>query len=109
MKRGEIWLVDLSDAKGHEQRGERPALIMGSANGLVVVVPFTTTLSTVRFSHTFSVSPTPQNGLDHESIALVFQIVALDRERFIHKMGSIAEQQWEAITALAKDLLNLDE
>jgi len=109
MKRGEIWLVDLSDAKGHEQRGERPALIMGSANGLVVVVPFTTTLSTVRFSHTFSVNPTPQNGLDRESVALVFQIVALDRERFIHKMGSVAEQQWEAITALAKDLLNLDE
>ncbi|WP_443673486.1 type II toxin-antitoxin system PemK/MazF family toxin [Methanoregula sp.] len=29
MKNGDIWLVDLSDAKGHEQRGERPAAIVG--------------------------------------------------------------------------------
>jgi mRNA interferase MazF len=29
MKNGDIWLVDLSDAKGHEQRGERPAIIVG--------------------------------------------------------------------------------
>jgi mRNA interferase MazF len=108
MKRGEIWLVDLTDAKGHEQRGKRPALIMGSANGLVVVVPFTTTLSTARFSHTFPLHPAPGNGLDRESIAMVFQIVALDRERFIHKMGSVEEDQWQAITALARDLLHLD-
>jgi mRNA-degrading endonuclease toxin of MazEF toxin-antitoxin module len=26
MKNGDIWLVDLSDAKGHEQRGVRPGL-----------------------------------------------------------------------------------
>lgn len=109
MKNGEIWLVDLSDAKGHEQRGERPALIMGSANGLIVVIPFTTTLSTVRFSHTYSITPTSHNGLSGESVALVFQIVALDRNRFIHKIGNIAEQQWQAIASLVKDLLNLDE
>ncbi|AGB03725.1 type II toxin-antitoxin system PemK/MazF family toxin [Methanoregula formicica] len=41
MKNGDIWLVDLTDAKGHEQRGMRPAIIIGSANGLVVVVPLT--------------------------------------------------------------------
>lgn len=109
MKHGEIWLVDLSAAKGHEQRGERPALIMGSANGLIVVIPFTTTLSTVRFSHTYSITPTSHNGLSGESVALVFQIVALDRNRFIHKIGNIAEQQWQAIASLVKDLLNLDE
>ena len=108
MKRGEIWLVDLTDAKGHEQRGERPALIIGSANGLIVVVPFTTTISTIRFSHTFSVTPAPHNGLDRESVALVFQIVALDRDRFIHRIGNLEEQQLQAIAALVKDLLNLD-
>jgi mRNA interferase MazF len=109
MKHGEIWLVDLSDAKGHEQRGARPALIMGSANGLIVVIPFTTTLSTVRFSHTYSIPPTSHNGLSGESVALVFQIVALDRKRFIHKLGNITEQQWQAIASLVKDLLNVDE
>ncbi len=82
MKNGDIWLVDLSDAKGHEQRGERPAAIVGGANGLVLVVPLTSNLGSARFSHTYLLSPDLHNGLDTESIALVFQIVALDRERF---------------------------
>lgn len=109
MKHGEVWLVDLSDAKGHEQRGQRPALVMGSAHGLIVVVPFTTTLSTLRFSHTYAVPPTTHNGLDSESIALVFQIVSLDRKRFIHRMGTVTEAQRQAIVELVRDLLNLDE
>jgi mRNA interferase MazF len=35
MKNGDIWLVDLSDAKGHEQRGVRPAVVMGSAGSAI--------------------------------------------------------------------------
>ena len=108
MKNGDIWLVDLSDAKGHEQRGDRPAIVVGSANGLIIVVPCTTTLSTARFSHTFSLTPTASNGLDEESVALVFQIVALDRLRFRHHIGIITEHQRLAIVALIRDLLKLD-
>ena len=108
MKNGEIWLVDLSDAKGHEQQGVRPAIVAGSANGMTVVIPCTTTLATARFSHTLVISPGPHNGLDAESIALVFQIVALDSERFLHRIGTISGQQWQAIAALLQDLLHLD-
>ena len=108
MKVGDIWLVDLSDAKGHEQRGDRPAIVVGSANGLIVVVPCTTTLSTARFSHTFSLTPTAGNGLIEESIALIFQIVALDRIRFRHQIGIITEHQRLAIVALIRDMLKLD-
>jgi mRNA interferase MazF len=108
LKHGDIWLVDLSDAKGHEQRGDRPAIVVGSANGMIVVVPCTTTLSTARFSHTFSLTPTASNGLIEESIALVFQIVALDRIRFRHHIGIITEHQRLTIVALMRDLLKLD-
>jgi mRNA interferase MazF len=108
MKNGDIWLVDLSDTKGHEQKGVRPAIVVGGANGLTVVVPCTTTLSTARFSHTYSISPSSHNGLDADSIVLVFQIVALDRDRFRHQIGTISEQQRLAIVALMRDLLKLD-
>jgi len=108
MKTGNIWLVDLSDAKGHEQRGTRPAIVVGSANGLVLVVPLTSSMSSARFSHTHTISPDSHNGLDAESVALVFQIVSLDRERFQHRIGAISEQQRLAIVALIRDLLNLD-
>jgi mRNA interferase MazF len=108
MKNGDIWLVDLSDAKGHEQRGMRPAIIVGGANGLILVVPLTSSMSSARFSHTYILSPTPHNGLDVESIALVFQIVALDRDRFQHRIGIIGEPHRLAIVALIRDLLDLD-
>ena len=108
MKKGAVWLVDLTDAKGHEQRGMRPAIIVGGANGLILVVPLTSSMSSARFSYTLTISPDPHNGLDAESVALVFQIVALDRERFQHRIGTISEQQRLAIVALIRDLLNLD-
>jgi mRNA interferase MazF len=108
MKNGDIWLVDLSDAKGHEQRGVRPAIVIGGANGLVLVVPLTGSVSSARFSHTHTISPDPHNGLDAESVALVFQIVALDRERFQHRIGTVGEPHRLAIMALIRDLLELD-
>jgi len=108
MKNGEIWLVDLSDAKGHEQRGERPAIIVGGANGLVIAVPLTSNPTTARFSHTLPISPDAHNGLDVESVALVFQIVSLDRERFVHRIGMVGEQHRLAIVALIRDLMELD-
>jgi mRNA interferase MazF len=108
MKNGDIWLVDLSDAKGHEQRGERPAIIVGGANGLVLVVPLTSNTSTARFSHTLPISPDVHNGLDVESVALVFQIVSLDRERFVHRIGTVGEQHRLAIVALIRNLMGME-
>ena len=108
MKNGDIWLIDLSDAKGHEQRGIRPAIIVGSAHDITLVVPLTGSVNSARFSHTCNISPSPHNGLDAESIALVFQIVALDRDRFQHRIGAISEQERQAIVALIRDLLELD-
>ena len=108
MKNSAVWLVDLTDAKGHEQRGMRPAIVVGGANGLVLVVPLTSNGSTARYSHTLLISPDSHNGLDAESVALIFQIVALDRERFRHRIGAISEPQRLAIVALIRDLLDLD-
>jgi len=48
----------------------------------------------------FSDLPDTHNGLDTESIALSFQITALDRERFVYRIGMLDGQQWIAIKAL---------
>ncbi len=47
MQQGEIWLVSLDPAAGHEQRGTRPVVIVSPApfnklTGTPVVVPITT-------------------------------------------------------------------
>ena len=45
--RGEIWMVDLNSARGHEQAGVRPALVVSvdtfnhGPAGLAVVLPVT--------------------------------------------------------------------
>ena len=46
MKRGEIWLVGLDPAEGHEQKGRRPVLVVSPdafnrVTGVPVVVPIT--------------------------------------------------------------------
>jgi len=109
MKSGEIWLVDLLDSRGHEQQGQRPGLIVGISNGLIITVPLTSTLSAARFSHTYSISPSPLNGLKSESIALIFQIVALDQGRFSFKIGSLDSSQMSVIRSLIKDLCGLSD
>ncbi len=108
MKTGEIWLVDLEDSKGHEQQGTRPAVVVGLANSMIIVVPLTTNLRSARFSHTHSISPTPQNGLANVSIALVFQIATLDPVRLRNQIGSINEGDRQAINSLLSDLLTLE-
>ncbi|NLM29669.1 MAG: type II toxin-antitoxin system PemK/MazF family toxin [Methanomicrobiales archaeon] len=42
-RRGEIWYVDLTDSKGHEQRGRRPAIVLAVSHaGITTVIPLTT-------------------------------------------------------------------
>jgi hypothetical protein len=38
----------------------------------------------------------------------VFQIVALDRDRFQNRIGAVNEQEQLAIVAMIRDLLKLD-
>jgi mRNA interferase MazF len=108
MNCGEIWLVDLDDARGHEQRGTRPGVILGSAVGISIIVPLTSNMSSARFPHTHQISPTARNGLDTDSIALAFQIVSIDNARLRHRIGIIDDPDLQAINALLKDLLQLD-
>ena len=109
MRIGEIWLVDLEDSKGHEQQGTRPAIVVGIANSMIIVIPLTSNLNSSRFSYTHLISPTSQNELESDSVAMIFQIVTLDQVRFKHRIGSINEADRQAINSLLIDLLKLNE
>ena len=108
MKKSEIWIVDLADSKGHEQKGERPAIVLGRANGLLIVVPLTKTLESARFSFTELIEQTPENGLNADSIALVFQIVSLDDLRFKRKLGTVSKEKQDAIDKLILEMLKIN-
>lgn len=95
MKRGEIWLVGLDPAEGHEQKGRRPILIVSPDafnrhTGVPVVLPIT---SGGRFARTagFAVALTGA-GTQTAGVVRCDQPRALDlRARHGRRLESVPE------------------
>jgi mRNA interferase MazF len=95
MKRSEVWRVHLPPVPGHTQTGIRPAVIVQEDRAsvslpTVLIVPFTGTKAATRFPGTVLVQPDAQNGLTVPSVALVFQLTAIDRSNFLQQLGLLA-------------------
>lgn len=105
---GDIHWVELPDGGGREQAGRRPAVVMQDdvyAGSLptTIVIPLSSALGALRFPGTASVKATQSSGLRTDSVALVFQIRAIDRGRVKTALGSISEQELiEIKTEVAK-------
>lgn len=88
MRRGDVIRVDLENppgGAGHEQTGQRPAIVISLAdddpnNPMMTVIPSTTSEpQKKRFPHILEVNPSAQNGLTAISILLAFQFNLLTR------------------------------
>ena len=102
MSPGEIHWVQLPPANGHEQAGRRPAIIVQDANydqllPTVLIVPLTGAVSASRFTGTVSIEPTSETGLRQRSVALVFQLRAIDRKRVQERIGSVSAKVLQTI------------
>jgi mRNA interferase MazF len=115
VKRGDIVLVNLpqtADSAGHEQVGTRPALIVhddvtSDTLSVIMIVPFTSNLKARRFPHTILVEPTEENGLTMQSVLLVFQLRAIDRQRITKTIGHLEDELIEKVNQEMKGLLGL--
>jgi mRNA interferase MazF len=115
MKRGDIVLVNLpqtADGAGHEQVGTRPALIVhddatNDTLSVIMIVPFTSNMKAQRFPHTIVVEPTEENGLTVQSVLLVFQLRAIDRQRVKKTIGHLENELIEKVNQEMKGLLGL--
>ena len=81
--RGDIVIVNLEPAEGHEQKGEsRPALVLSTsvfnAMGVVLIAPITQGGDFARFAG-FAV-PLSGSGTETQGVALVNQVRMLDLE-----------------------------
>jgi mRNA interferase MazF len=56
---------------------------------VVLVVPLTTARAAMRFAGTTLIRPTVENGLREVSVALIFQIRAIDRRRMQERIGTV--------------------
>jgi mRNA interferase MazF len=93
--RGEIWSVNLSPTRGHEQAGQRPALVVsvdtfnqGPAD-LVIVAPLTTRDRGISLH--VPVDP-PEGGLKQRSVVKCDNIRAVSKQRLGHRWGRVSPE-----------------
>lgn len=106
---GDIWIVSLVDTEGHEQRGERPALVLAvhhEAN-VVMVTPFTGNLDALRFPYSHEVKRSRSNGLSRDSAALIYQTRCLTSSRLRRKIGEINSTNMGRVKSLLENYLSL--
>jgi mRNA interferase MazF len=102
MARGDVLLVALPDSDKREEKGNRPAIAVqtdGTVSPMLMVVPITSSLSALRFAFTVQINPSQQNGLTLPSIAMVFQMRAIDRKRIIRSIGTLEPEYLAKVDA----------
>jgi mRNA interferase MazF len=102
MKKGDVWGVRIPPAPGHAQTGDRPAIIVQedafiASLPTVLNVPFTSTAAAARFDGTLLIQPDSQNGLTTASVALVFQMRALDKRGCLKYLGSLNAASFDQV------------
>jgi mRNA interferase MazF len=110
MRKGEVWRVALPFTGGHNQAGERPALIVQNnsliaALPTVLVVPFTSKLTAQRFPGTLVAQPDGSNGLTLPSVALVFQVGAQDKQDLLGNLGVLDSNSLAQIFQLLEQMV----
>ena len=96
--------MDFPGGAGRAQAGRRPAIVMqGSVASArlstVLVIPLTTQIDALRFPGTVFIDPDPENGLRRPSVALVFQLTAIDARFLVTRMGAVSVAVLETIWA----------
>jgi mRNA-degrading endonuclease toxin of MazEF toxin-antitoxin module len=102
MKSGDVVWVEFPSGAGRAQAGRRPAIVVQGATAstrlpTVLVVPLTTQQDALRFPGTLFVDADAENGLRRASVALVFQLTALDKRLLGSPVGSVSQAVMEAI------------
>lgn len=109
-RRGEVWLVDLDPARGHEQAGKRPALVISvdlfnsGPAGLAVVLPVTTKDKKIPLH--VKVSP-PEGGVKEASFIKCEDIRSVSTERLLARLGEVSRGTMAAVEDRVRILLGL--
>ena len=108
--RGEVWLVDLSPTRGHEQAGVRPGLVLSvdpfnhGPAGLIVVMPLTTVSKGIPFH--VEINP-PEAGVKAKSFIKCEDIRSVAKERLSRPWGRVSRRTIEAVEDRIRILLGL--
>ena len=103
-KRAEVWLVNWNPARGSEQAGKRPALVIqndiGNEKAPTTIVAAIS--SSVRiYPMNVEVKP-PDGGLDRPSIIKTSQILTVARQRLGKRLGRLSRVRMDDVDKAIK-------
>ncbi|MDP2691826.1 MAG: type II toxin-antitoxin system PemK/MazF family toxin [bacterium] len=101
IKQGSIYLTDLSPTKGHEQSEFRRVLvvqknILNQFLSTVIIAPLTTNMTTQGKLTTYFLSK-EKTKIDKDSVALIYQMRTVDKNRLKKQIGQIMPSEIEEI------------
>ena len=112
--RGEIWLVDLGTGRGHEQAGQRPALVVSDdafnagLSGLIMVVPLTSKVTKSKNIPAHIPIASSEGGLRTASVILCDQLRTISRYRLGSKAwGAVMPSTMTRVDQVLRILLRL--
>ena len=110
IRRGEIYWADWNPARGSEQSGKRPALIVqnniGNQYGSTVIVASVTTAPNKPYKFLVPFT-SEQSGLNRDSTADLGAIITIDKERLGAKCGELTPSKMLEVDEAIKVSLGL--
>jgi len=108
-RRGEVWLVNWNPARGSEQAGRRPALVIqndiGNEKASTTIVAGISS-SVKIFPMNVKVDP-PEGGLGLASIVKTSQILTVDKKRLERRLGQLSSEKMKEVNLAVKLSLDL--
>jgi mRNA interferase MazF len=108
-RRGEVWLVNWNPARGSEQAGRRPALVIqndiGNEKASTTIVAEISS-SVKIFPMNVKVDP-PEGGLGLASIVKTSRILTVDKKRLERRLGQLSSEKMKEVNLAIKLSLDL--
>ncbi|HAU32012.1 MAG: mRNA interferase [Desulfotomaculum sp. 46_296] len=110
VRRGDIFLVDFNPARGSEQAGYRPAVIIqnnvGNKYGSTVIIAVVTTAAIKIYPFLVRLEA-GEGGLERESAVNAAQIITVDKSRLVKKIGALSPEKMDEVNRVLKISLDL--
>jgi len=107
--RGEVWLVNWNPARGSEQAGKRPALVIqndiGNEKASTTIVAAISG-SVKIYPMNVKLDP-PEGGLKRPSIVKTGQVLTVSKERLGKRLGQISAEKMQEVNRAIKLSLDL--
>lgn len=110
--RGEIYLVDWNPARGSEQAGQRPGLVIQNdiANAVLrypVTIVCAISSQLKGYPSMVRVSPSDDNGLTVISEVNSAQILTIQKDRLSHRIGCLSVEDMKKVEEKLAYMLSL--